>query len=384
IPLPELSPHAMSLPPDRLRLAGLHANPLASAKFILVIACMLAACLIVPDQGRSRLRTVTTWSLLAIFALALAATESKSSILAFLISLLVITFAAYRVETITFRKLLQISMVGFVFVATVLVWTLVLAAPVKRYAATAWLDSDYNTASRLDLNELAGPKPPPSTNLSAPPRSTDLVERFKSELRIGQSFRLQAKTGDLDNPLKSQLSQETATQRDCGLMCTGQRDLLWKAGLEVIKEHWLAGIGFGAWKRVLDQKLGFPFDHPHNGFMEVWGEFGIVGAAMYLSLIVFLVRRARSAIRTQAIGFEKWFLVGSSMAGLAFLANELFDTTKFFSMSPHAIWIWSLLALQERYLRQPLTWSAPSRFISFLSGKIKYQPAAAPFAGSNP
>jgi hypothetical protein len=104
---------------------------------------------------------------------------------------------------------------------------------------------------------------------------------------------------------------------------------------------------------------------------------------MYLTLVLFLIVRARHAIQAKAAGFEKWFLIGTSMAALALLSNELFDTSKFFSVSPHAIWIWALLALQERYLRQPLTWSASVRWLSFLADKIKHpQSAASPIRSS--
>jgi hypothetical protein len=383
VPVPELSPLVSGLPPDRLRLAGLHGNPLASGKFILVSCCMLAAGLIRTYQGQTRVGIIATWSLFVIVAFALVATESKSTILAFLISLGVIALTAFRIETLPLRSLVQGAKVGLSFLAILVIWTVVIAPPIKRHAATAWVTSSYITL-RQDLNGLAGlPRDYRASDTQTPPRvpasHLGLLDRFLSELRIGKSFRLRAKTEDLDSPLSSHLDSETtATERDCGVFCTGQRDLLWKAGLEVVQEHWLIGIGYGGWKRVLQQKLGYPFDHPHNGFIEMWGEFGIAGAAIYVALIVFLIRRTRSAILAKVGGFEKWFLIGSSMAMLAFLANELFDTNKFFSLSPHAIWIWPLLALQERYLRQPLTWRAPARWLSFISERLKFPRRTSP------
>jgi O-antigen ligase len=372
----------------------LHANPLASGKFILVLGCMLAAGLIRTDREQTRFRNVATWSLFVIVAFALIATESKSTILAFLISLLVMTLVTFRTETITVRSAISAAKVGIAFLAAIVLWALVLAPPIKHHAATAWLGSS-NIAQRADLNELrpdlnelAGlPRDfrPSKTRLPVPaePATSGLLSQFLSEFRVGKSYRLQARTEDLDSPLKSRLWDQTETERHCGVSCTGQRDLLWNAGLKVLREHWLMGIGFGGWKRVLNEKLGFPFDHPHLGLVEVWGEFGILGLAMYLTLVLFLIVRARHAIQAKAAGFEKWFLIGTSMAALALLSNELFDTSKFFSVSPHAIWIWALLALQERYLRQPLTWSASVRWLSFLADKIKHpQSAASPIRSS--
>ena len=429
-PLPGLSPLTthLPLPAYYLRLAGLHTNPLATGKFILVPCCLLAVSLIWPDQHHTHFKSIVTWALFAIVALALVATESKSTILAFLLSLLVMTFIASRVEMLMLKSLVSAVTVSLLFLAIIVLWSVVIAPPLKHYGATAWLEAV--NLSRTDVHELA--ESPPGASLiigrsEAPAKPADVastpanshsqaqvstsaqpsagshsepgssasepdssrlppadagpLNRLLSEFRVGKSVRIQAPIRDLDNPLSTLVEgEETGIARNCGVFCTGQRDLLWKAGLETIKKHWLIGIGFGGWKKVLGDELGFPFDHPHLGLIEVWGEFGMLGLAMYLTLIAFLVKRARDAISTKVGGFGKWFLVGSSMAALAFLANELFDATKFFSMSPHAIWIWSLLALQERFLQKPATRTILARLVSCVLGRFKSLPTAAAIA----
>jgi hypothetical protein len=458
VPLPGLSPLTLhlELPPHYLRLAGLHTNPLASSKFIVVCCCMLAAALARMDPQQTRAGVIATWTVFAITALALVATESKSTIFAFLVSFLIVNLFAFRIETITLRSAIWAAAVGGLFVVTLVLWAVVIAPPVKHYAARAWLEEV--DLKRIDVRELAGLPPsaiegltapanpahaeigtlpigaasqhagtpsepagvPISASVGSPPGSTDahaepagappsapassgskssntsleptrappvaagtdpqpgalgVLRKFALEFRIGRSYRISAPIRDPDNPLSTLvIGEETGVPRDC-VLCTGQRDLLWAAGRDVIEEHWLIGIGFGAWKRLLGEKLGFPFDHPHFGLLEVWGEFGIVGLAMYLTLIVFLLRRAGAAIRANVEGFDKWFLVGSSMAMLALLFNELFDDTKFFSLSPHSIWVWPLLALQEGFLQRPLTWNTPARLASHLSNRFKYRTA---------
>jgi hypothetical protein len=238
------------------------------------------------------------------------------------------------------------------------------------YAAAAWLNSTTvvqhgDSTQRRGLENLLA-----SSQVA---ESHGPLERLESPFRIGHSFRLQAPPKNLQDPLAQPgaLGDMEVTPRNCHLWCTGQRDLIWKAGFQVVEQHWLAGIGFGAWKTVLQEKLGFPFDHPHSGLLEVWGEFGILGFAMYMTFIVLLFVRARYALSANVTGFKKWLLVAISMTAIAFLGNELVDDTKFFSISPHAIWIWPLLALQERYLDKRLIWSVLAPFLSLLSGRFK-------------
>jgi hypothetical protein len=71
---------------------------------------------------------------------------------------------------------------------------------------------------------------------------------------------------------------------------------------------------------------------------------------MYIAFALLIARRARDAGLVQVAGGQKPFIVACSLFAISILATELFEGTKFFAMSPHAIWIWTLLALQERFL----------------------------------
>jgi len=65
-----------------------------------------------------------------------------------------------------------------------------------------------------------------------------------------------------------------------------------------------------------------------------------------LSLALLIIRRARAAVIVNAPPF----VVGCSLYAISILVTELFEPAKFFAISPHAIWIWTLLALQDRTL----------------------------------
>jgi hypothetical protein len=228
---------------------------------------------------------------------------------------------------------------GGACVLAFIAWGGFLAEPVKRYAASAWLQSGTLEKPRGDLWEIATSS------------SQDILSNaLEDELRIGKSLRLRAKgvQGDLGDPLKSALVDPTAAVRDCGISCTGQRDILWKAGLETVRDHWLWGVGFGGLKGELMARLEYPFDSPHSAVLELWGEFGIAGAVLYFSLALLIIRRARAVVVVNALPF----VIGCSLYAISILITELFEPAKFFAMSPHAIWIWTLLALQDRTLRR--------------------------------
>jgi hypothetical protein len=361
VPVPDLEPPASVMPPDKLRLAGLHSNPNATAKFILAMQAIVGAALIKRDAARMDRKRVWTWLLYCAVSLALVATATKSAIAAFPLAL--IALAVVSLSKDSWNRLRPWASIKLIwagaakaigcFVLVFAVWAVVIAPTVKQHAAIEWLNSG-RAGSRSDLLVLAGPNvQAPAGGQSRPPMpARSLADIFSQELRIGQSSRLRAEgiAGDLADPFKSVPKGETWVNRECGIGCTGQRDLLWTAGWQTVKDNWLWGIGYGSWKKALFDKLSFPFDSPHSGFLELWGEFGLAGAVMYIAFAALIARRARHAGLVRVAGGQKPFIVACSLFAISILATELFEGTKFFAMSPHAIWIWTLLALQERFL----------------------------------
>ena len=72
----------------------------------------------------------------------------------------------------------------------------------------------------------------------------------------------------------------------------------WQATLEQIREHWLLGYGVRTDLQVpLDDpryiEIGEPFWHPHNVFLSMWYQAGLIGLALLLALVVALVRKLR-------------------------------------------------------------------------------------------
>ena len=75
----------------------------------------------------------------------------------------------------------------------------------------------------------------------------------------------------------------------------GSRIIAWKNAIELIKEHPLLGVGTGGYEpafvdHVKDQKGQENFLHhdPHNQFLKILAELGIVGLVIFLSFLDFI------------------------------------------------------------------------------------------------
>jgi O-antigen ligase len=132
---------------------------------------------------------------------------------------------------------------------------------------------------------------------------------------------------------------------ECETLCAGQRTRLWTAGWQVVREHWLTGIGFGGWRAEMKRLLQYPFSSPHNATLHMWGMFGLAGLALNLGLYAVLLRRLA--------GFGRWLEpTAGHMAALATgiylaicMAGEAVETTEIFSLSRFGFFIWIMLAM---------------------------------------
>jgi hypothetical protein len=318
------------LPPARF--SGLHVNPNATGKYLL-IGTFLAATVL----ATTRSRVVAAVAILGLITttLCFSATYSKSTLLAAAGALgLWLAVVAWRRDWPLASRILAVAVTVLVTVGT---WYLVLAPHAERLALRNFLEFKHRGTATLDR-----PAPP-----------TTLARRLEEEMRIGQSYSMTIETPPANAPANSEMYRNIPgliiySKRDCGWECTGQRDRLWGTGLEIVRAHWLIGIGPHRWIPEYQMRLGFPFDSPHNVVLELWGGYGIVGVALYLVLLVTLTRPlARSAsLRLSAPTFI--LAVTTTLYIVALLIVELVDPAMFMAMNPHAIWIWTFSAVAAR------------------------------------
>lgn len=64
---------------------------------------------------------------------------------------------------------------------------------------------------------------------------------------------------------------------------------IWRAGVEMIKDHFLLGVGAGAFRTGVLPYLGARFD-AHNVFISVLGEYGLIGIALFVCILAAAIR----------------------------------------------------------------------------------------------
>lgn len=83
---------------------------------------------------------------------------------------------------------------------------------------------------------------------------------------------------------------------------------LWLSSLNVWREDWLSIIfGFGpdAMRTTVRAQIGFPPNvQPHNAFIQVLIEFGIVGLSLFIAVVGGILRRALAILRTSGAPAE--------------------------------------------------------------------------------
>ena len=353
--LPVLSRDLDLLPSwQGIRLSGLHANPNATAKFLIAgLAFSLAGVWRFGGfDGEPRPVLDRRWMLLLLLAaiacaLGIGATLSKASLLGALVALGLLSGLFWLVRRRRAALVVFLSAVGFL--------GLVLGFD----AALALGIGEWVHHQRFEAEHIVPPASPSPSRQEAPiPRKPDLATRIGKELRLAQSYDMKVvkPPPKPDSPRSEPVKLHSEMyrnidgtieykERGCGLGCTGQRDRLWRTGLQVVSEHWLLGIGPAAWPVEFQKRLQFPFDTPHNALLEMGGGFGLAGLMVYFALTVAVLRLLWQVfVQSFDTVVAAIHARGTMLFALSIMATEWLDPGKFLTMNPHALWLWPLMA----------------------------------------
>ena len=124
-----------------------------------------------------------------------------------------------------------------------------------------------------------------------------------------------------------------ATPESETLLATGQRLRLLKAGLEIISNHPWWGIGHKEWPTVMQEVTGYPFLSPHNGLLETWGSYGILGALLYIALAIAGARNF-AMIEEVKNPMLLWINRGIGLYLLAVVLHELVEVSTYSAQKP--------------------------------------------------
>lgn len=109
----------------------------------------------------------------------------------------------------------------------------------------------------------------------------------------------------------------------------GGRRLMWAGTIKMIQDYPLVGVGVGAWQwvyqRYKDFHLLFEPDYPHNDYLNLAADYGLIGFAIMLGLFACFFRHAwRVAQRTQS-SEHRAFAVGAMLSVISLLVHSFFD-----------------------------------------------------------
>jgi O-antigen ligase/polysaccharide polymerase Wzy-like membrane protein len=330
VPLPDLIIFHQSL--VGLRLFGVQDNPNALA-LILVPPLLFLVCapIFTPRRGPA------TIPLLLASAFLLAATETRSAFVA-IGTTLFLFLPLLNLPDVKRSRYRFVALPAIVLLASA-TWLIGVAPFLERHAARQWIARQewslcyYLTGSFDPIRcerELG-------TTRSATPLAADAI--FGSMMR---DLRLEGSYAMIRVDGKTEYVRRAFNPRE-----VGQRDRTWRAGFNVVAQHWLWGIGNNLqWSRYMNRLLGYPFSSPHNGLLEITGGYGVFGFLLYLSVLGLFVRnylRMRTLVRDpwQRLANEWTFL-----CGVAVFLVEIADELIVLAFSIHAIWFWVIVGLQ--------------------------------------
>jgi O-antigen ligase len=110
------------------------------------------------------------------------------------------------------------------------------------------------------------------------------------------------------------------------------RKEIYHYSIEMVKSSWLMGVGLGSFQNKIGeisannlafQMYGMPFAlHPHNLFLAVWLNLGLLGMAVFISILVWFYFGS-ATIKDNNVKFS----LVAAMSSI--LIHGLFDTTYF-------------------------------------------------------
>ncbi len=117
------------------------------------------------------------------------------------------------------------------------------------------------------------------------------------------------------------------------------RYYLWLEALQKIRERPLTGAGLGLHFQLLDPQGNLITTSPHNLYITIAYQIGVVGLAFYLGFVAQLLWRFRSAVRRMITPVDQTILLS---AAIALIATSMYYAAYVFS---HITWIFVGIAV---------------------------------------
>lgn len=148
--------------------------------------------------------------------------------------------------------------------------------------------------------------------------------------------------------LEPSLWQRMRTIPDTSQMgSNAERLKIWGATIEMIRDHPLLGVGSGGYRTAFEayrERWGLNSrSHAHSNFLQQMAEHGLLGLVAFTALWFVILKAAWQGWRSDLSPPYQGWLVGSTMAVMAFLTAGLFEAN--FGDSEVAMMMWFMVGL---------------------------------------
>lgn len=115
---------------------------------------------------------------------------------------------------------------------------------------------------------------------------------------------------------------------------TAYRVYIWRATCNMLADHGLAGIGIGegAWDKVYPQYAYLAVEaapHSHNLFLQIWLEMGVLGLAVFLLILFFLLQSVFTFFRRLYVTKDLMLLPANAGENSDVEGNGAFSVTSY-------------------------------------------------------
>jgi O-antigen ligase len=109
----------------------------------------------------------------------------------------------------------------------------------------------------------------------------------------------------------------------------GGRRLMWAGTVKMIQDYPLFGVGVGAWQwvyqRYKDSRISSEPDYPHNDYLNLAADYGLVGLGIMLVLFACFFRHAWRVAKWTQSSEHRAFAVGAMVSVISLLVHSWFD-----------------------------------------------------------
>jgi O-antigen ligase len=109
----------------------------------------------------------------------------------------------------------------------------------------------------------------------------------------------------------------------------GGRRLMWAGTVKMIQDYPLFGVGVGAWQWIYQRYKDFRIlsepDYPHNDYLNLAADYGLIGFAIMLALFACFFRHAWRVAKRTPSSEQRAFAVGAMISVISLLVHSWFD-----------------------------------------------------------